>query len=105
MTAQDRSVATSDEDVHILVEVNGEAWIRVGDFKSSGPADKHYILEVEGNGSGEIRFGDGERGQQPPSGATISAHYRYGGGAAGNVKDRELKIRFIRRRRCWWLSR
>lgn len=57
MTAQDRTVATSDEDVQILVEVNGEAWIRVGNFKSSWPADKHYILEVEGNGSGEVSSG------------------------------------------------
>lgn len=105
MTAHDRTVAPSDEDLQILVEVNGEAWIRVDNFKSSGPVDKHYVLEVEGNGSGEVRFGDGERGQQPPSGATISTHYRYGGGAAGNVKDRELKIRFIRHRRCWWLKR
>ena len=93
---------TSDDTLQILIEVNGDSWIRVADFKSSGPTDKHYVLEVEGEGSGEVRFGDGARGQQPPSGATISAHYRNGGGVAGNAKDRELKIRFTRRRRCWW---
>jgi hypothetical protein len=36
MTAPDRTVASSDEDVQILVEVNGEAWTRVDNFKSSG---------------------------------------------------------------------
>jgi hypothetical protein len=105
MTAHDRSVASSEEDLEILVEVNGEAWLRVDSFKSSGQADRVYVLEVERNGSAEVRFGDGEKGQLPPTGATISAHYRCGEGAAGNAKDRELKIRFIRRRRCWWLRR
>lgn len=91
----------SDDSLQILIEVDDESWTRVADFKSSGPTDKHYALKVTEEGSAEVRFGDGERGRQPPAGATISTHYRHGGGAEGNVKNEELKIRFIRRRRCW----
>lgn len=35
--------------------------------------------------SGEIRFGDGVRGQRPPLGANIIVSYDYGAGIAGNV--------------------
>ncbi|HET8797769.1 MAG TPA: baseplate J/gp47 family protein [Thermoanaerobaculia bacterium] len=41
-----------------------------------------FTLNAE---SGEIRFGDGERGARPPAGATIRATYDYSAGAEGNV--------------------
>ena len=94
-----------DERLQILIEVNGEPWIRVDNFKSSGPRDNHYVVEIDGNGSSEISFGDGEMGRRPPSGAAISTHYRDVSGAAGNVMGEQLKIRFIRRRHRWWLWR
>ena len=43
--------------------------------------------------TGEIRFGDGNRGRIPIAGSEIVAtEYRYGGGAAGNVTAHALNV-------------
>ncbi len=59
-------------------------WIAVDDFHGSGARDRHYVIDRE---RGEVRFGDGVRGLIPPIGAgnVRMAHYRAGGGRAGNV--------------------
>jgi hypothetical protein len=59
-------------------------WSRRPDFLSSGPDDRHYVLD---RGLGRITFGDDVRGRIPPAGADgIRARaYRDGGGRAGNV--------------------
>jgi predicted phage baseplate assembly protein len=60
-----------------------QAWMQVEDFLASGKDAPHYILNPT---TGEIGFGDGQRGRVPVAGAEIVArHYRYGGGEAGNV--------------------
>ena len=46
------------------------------------PLVKVFTVNPE---SGEVRFGDGQRGARPPFGATLRASYAYGVGAAGNV--------------------
>ena len=43
---------------------------------------KVFMLNAE---SGEIRFGDGERGARPPAGSTLRATYDFALGAEGNV--------------------
>jgi hypothetical protein len=59
-------------------------WEEVEDFFNSRPDDRHYILNRT---TGEVRFGDGERGRIPLAGDNnlIARYYRYGGGARGNV--------------------
>lgn len=64
----------------------GECWVRwhpVVDFYGSGTRSRHYVVDRV---TGELRFGDGQRGMAPPQGrgnvrATL---YRTGGGAVGN---------------------
>jgi predicted phage baseplate assembly protein len=72
--------------LELRVEIAGEdarIWQRVDDFLASGPDDLHYTLN---HNSGEIRFGDGRRGEIPPASAEVVAQvYIYGGGAAGNL--------------------
>lgn len=62
-----------------------ETWVRwheVPDFYGSGPRDRHYMVD---RFTGEIRLGDGLNGLIPPVGAGRRlAHYRTGGGNAGN---------------------
>ncbi|NET04238.1 MAG: putative baseplate assembly protein [Symploca sp. SIO2B6] len=63
-----------------------EIWIRwheVTDFYSSGPRDRHYLLN---HLSGEIRFSDGLNGLIPPvgSGNLRMSCYQTGGGKGGN---------------------
>ncbi|MCG8346189.1 MAG: putative baseplate assembly protein, partial [Chloroflexales bacterium] len=58
-------------------------WERRPDLLASQGDDRHYVLNPN---SGEIRFGDGRRGQIPVASAEIIAReYRYGGGTRGNV--------------------
>jgi predicted phage baseplate assembly protein len=60
-----------------------DKWTPKPDFLESGPDDRHYVLNPS---TGEIRFGDGERGAIPVASSDILARaYRYGGGKAGNV--------------------
>jgi predicted phage baseplate assembly protein len=74
------------DSLSLTTQLSGEAeeeWQRVDDWLSSGPEDRHYVLSPV---TGEIRFGDGQRGRIPVAGAEIIAReYRYGGGLAGNV--------------------
>lgn len=65
-----------------------ETWERKPDFLASGEDDPHYVLNAT---TGEIRFGNGDRGRIPGAGVDIVAtQYRYGGGASGNVQPGEI---------------
>ena len=66
------------------VTVDGEQWTEVSDFDASGPADNHYLLDRT---AGELTVGDGQRGAQPPPGASLRARYEAGGGTVGNVPE------------------
>lgn len=61
-----------------------QPWVVVTDFLGSGPHDAHYVLN---RATGQITFGDGQRGRIPLAGQfnVIARKYRYGGGRAGNV--------------------
>lgn len=58
-------------------------WHQVPDFYTSTPEDRHYTLDAI---TGEVRFGDGQRGQIPPEGLNNirMTFYQAGGGAQGN---------------------
>ncbi len=74
-------------------------WERVEDFSSSTRYDRHYTLDL---GTGEIALGPSVRqpdgsvhqyGRVPEAGREIRfSHYRYGGGAAGNVPAERLQV-------------
>ncbi|PSP32860.1 putative baseplate assembly protein [Halobacteriales archaeon QH_10_67_22] len=58
-------------------------WTEVENFLESAASDRHYRVDRT---SGEIRFGDGQRGQIPPAGENnLRATYKTGGGSEGNV--------------------
>jgi hypothetical protein len=57
-------------------------WLQTDDLLSAGGADEVFTVDYE---SGQIRFGDGHRGERPPDGSRIRASYQYGGGTQGNV--------------------
>ena len=69
-----------------LVEpgVPGE-WEAKRDLLSSGPSDKHFVAEIESDGTAYLRFGDDQLGSRPRSGTKFVATYRTGNGVAGNV--------------------
>jgi predicted phage baseplate assembly protein len=63
-------------------------WQEVDDFLASGPDQEHYVLD---HTTGELVFGEGEHGRIPllnpanPNANVVARHYRFGGGARGNV--------------------
>lgn len=59
------------------------SWQEVSDFYASKPDDRHYVLNRT---TGEILFGDGQRGRIPlASNRIIAQDYSYGGGKQGNA--------------------
>jgi predicted phage baseplate assembly protein len=68
-----------------------ETWTEMDNFYSSSRNDKHYVLNRL---SGEIKFGNGEKGKIPlphPGGSNIMAlEYRYGGGKSGNAGKEKI---------------
>jgi hypothetical protein len=59
-----------------------QEWTGRDDLDASGRTDCHFVLDPT---SGEILFGDGERGRVPPRDALILASYRTTRAAAGNI--------------------
>lgn len=70
-----------------ILEVDAVEWTRVDNFILSKPTDQHYVVQLTGaDDRGQVKFGDGIRGQIPALGVSnISWEYRYGGENDGNV--------------------
>ena len=70
------------------VEETWVKWQESTDFYGSLKSDRHYVLDRL---TGEIRFGDGQRGMIPPLGQNnIRLSYRSGGGTQGNRKSQTV---------------
>jgi hypothetical protein len=62
-----------------------EGWTPERELLDSRAADRHFVVEVEDDGSATLRFGDGEHGMRPEIASTFTARYRVGNGSGGNV--------------------
>lgn len=78
----------NENDIQVIKENKDgeEIWVRwrnISNFHSSGPRSRHYTLDRI---SGELSFGNGERGLLPPVGKDniIIKNYRTGGGEKAN---------------------
>lgn len=68
------------------VTVDDEPWLKVKNFLSSGPQDKHYAIALGANDRATVRFGDGVTGRIPPlAQGNISIEYRFNAEVDGNV--------------------
>jgi baseplate J-like protein len=63
-------------------------WLQTDDLLAADEDDEVFTVDHE---SGQIRFGDGHRGERPPLGSRIRASYQYGGGTQGNVAIGAIK--------------
>jgi hypothetical protein len=62
--------------------------LRVKTLEFAWPNDQVYVVSTADDGTTTIKFGDGKCGRRLPTGVErISAHYRTGGGSAGNVPN------------------
>jgi hypothetical protein len=62
-----------------------DSWLPKSDLLEGGPGDRAFVVEMDDDGYGHLRFGDGSLGQLPEAGAAFQATYRYGNGPSGNV--------------------
>ncbi len=60
-------------------------WSPVRDLLESAPNDLSFVAEMDDDGYGHLRFGDGNVGRLPDAGNAFRACYRTGNGVAGNV--------------------
>ena len=60
-------------------------WAARRDLLNSSAEGDEYVVEVDNEGSGIIRFGDDVHGRRPESGTAFAARYRVGNGRAGNI--------------------
>jgi predicted phage baseplate assembly protein len=76
-------------DLEILVD--GVAWTRTDDLTTAPAEGRDYVVDVDETGTATVRFGDGVAGARLPAGIeNVSAVYRAGAGAAGNVAPGQL---------------
>ncbi len=64
---------------------DSERWTPERELLDSRAADRHFVVEVEDDGSATLRFGDGEHGMRPKTDSTFKARYRVENGSGGNV--------------------
>jgi len=65
-------------------------WKPLRDLLNSRPSDKHFVTEVETDGTVYLRFGDGKFGSRPDPDVRFLARYRIGNGASGNIGAQSL---------------
>lgn len=82
-----RAQQSETPDVHLC-------WQPRPDLLHSAPGDRHVVGEADDDGTLHLRFGPDVR--EVPVGAAMTAHYRLGNGAAGNV-GREAISRIVMR--------
>lgn len=71
--------------IQLQAESSPDTWRPVLDLLESHSDSKNFVAETEEDGTACLRFGDGKFGMQVIPGDIFHAHYRVGGGAAGNV--------------------
>ena len=78
----DISVYTLPPDAAPATELE---WTPRADLVSSSGDDRHFVVEVESDRRGTLRFGDGLLGRGLTAGDRMRASYRAGCGGVGNV--------------------
>lgn len=63
----------------------GERWTARRDLLNSDAAATHFVVEVEADGTAQLRFGDDRLGKRPASGTSFLASFRIGNGPIGNI--------------------
>ncbi len=90
-TARDGSAASALEQdprqALPAIELSDPArtWNLKSDLLGSDRFAKDFVVEMEEDGTATLRFGDGTLGQPPAPGTVLTATYRVGNGAAGNI--------------------
>lgn len=68
-----------------LADTGGGLWLPQRDLLSSDAFAEEFVAEVDEDGRGTLRFGDGQYGLRPTPGLEFTATYRIGNGTRGNI--------------------
>ncbi|MDB5581562.1 MAG: hypothetical protein JWR80_6738 [Bradyrhizobium sp.] len=68
----------------------GFGWTPVPDLINSDEEGKHFTVELEGDGTAFVRFGDDRFGKKPKEGVQLTASYRRGPGVGAEVGAESL---------------
>ncbi len=60
-------------------------WYPQRDLLNSDATAREFVVEIEEDGSSQIRFGDNQRGRRADAGTRFTAIYRVGNGTTGNI--------------------
>jgi hypothetical protein len=74
----------------VSLTVNGDVWQEQQSLLDSEANDPDFVVDVDNNGRGVLRFGDGQLGRSLPPFATFVLTYRVGNGSIGNVSADSL---------------
>jgi hypothetical protein len=69
----------------LTVTDTARTWVPRPDLLASDRLAAHVVVEMEDDGTAQVRFGDGEHGRAAEPHLPLLATYRVGNGAAGNV--------------------
>jgi hypothetical protein len=75
-------VREAEPDIRVVID--GERWEPLRELLNADRFSTNFVVEMEEDGRGSLRFGDGVLGREP-TGEKFSAVYRVGTGSAGNV--------------------
>lgn len=71
--------------VSLTSSPGGDPWEARRDLLASGAFADEFVVEIEGDGTAQIRFGDDINGHRPEPGTAFAATYRVGSGPAGAI--------------------
>jgi hypothetical protein len=72
--------------------VDDELWTQVTNFFSSGSLDEHYLVEIDSDGVGLVKTGDGINGKIVPVGVNnVTTEYRISADLDGNVGSNQVR--------------
>lgn len=84
----------------LSVYVDGVRWTEVPSFFGQRPEAEVYLVRQNDDAESRVIFGDGLRGRRLPTGAAVTAAYRFGGGAAtppaGSIKQLVKPVQQLR---------
>ena len=66
-------------------------WSVQRDLLKSSPERREFVVEVESDGSAQLRFGDDRFGRRPETGNHFYSTYRIGNGQSGNVGANSIR--------------
>jgi hypothetical protein len=71
-------------------------WAAKRDLLESSANNSDFVVELDDDGVGWIRFGKGSEGRSPAPGTAFTAHYGIGNGPAGNVGAETIVLTVFR---------